>query len=109
MNIIQKEPNPSGAYPPIQLWNGTVPPETQYQVADGVELSCGGFGTLMVEDGIVVAFAPDTAAWERWQAGHTEPIPPMTTQEAMMDKLTELEYRQDLMELGLTEGGVTND
>lgn len=33
------------------------------------------------------------------------PVPQMTTQEAILDKLTEIEYRQDLMELGLTEGG----
>lgn len=106
MNIIQKQPNPSGAYPPIQSWAGEVPPDGYYQVADGVELSCGGFGTLTVEDGIVTAFTPDVEAWEQWQAEHTEPIPQMTTQEAILDKLTEIEYRQDLMELGLTEGGI---
>lgn len=105
MNIIQKQPNPSGAYPPIQSWSGTVPPETHYQVTNGVKLSCGGFGALTVEDNIVAAFTPDVEAWEQWQAEHTEPIPQMTTQEAILDKLTELEYRQDLTELGLTEGG----
>ena len=106
MRIIQTQTNPSGAYPPIRTWNGAVPPDGYYQVADGVELSCGGFGTLTVEDGIVTAFTPDTAAWEQWQAEHPEPVPQMTTQEAILDKLTEIEYRQDLMALGLTEGGV---
>jgi hypothetical protein len=37
---------------------------------------------------------------------YNPPPEPMTTQEAILDKLTELEYRQDLMELGL-EGGAT--
>ena len=34
-------------------------------------------------------------------------IAQMTTQEAILDKLTELEYRQDLITLGLAEGGAT--
>ena len=76
MNIIQKQPNPSGAYPPIQSWSGAVPPDGYYQVADGVELSCGGFGTLTVEDSIVTAFTPDVEAWEAWKAEHPEPEPP---------------------------------
>lgn len=106
MNIIQKQPNPDGAYPPIQSWSGANAPDGYYKVADGVELSCGGFGMLTVEDGIVTDFAGDTEAWERWQTEHPEPVPQMTTQEAILDKLTEIEYRQDLMALGLTEGGV---
>lgn len=34
-----------------------------------------------------------------------EPAPTMSLEEIILDKLTEIEYRQDLMELGLTEGG----
>ena len=75
MNITQKQPNPSGAYPPIQSWSGAVPPDGYYQVTDGVELSCGGFGTLTVEDGIVTDFTPNTEAWEQWQAEHPAPEP----------------------------------
>ena len=85
MNIIQKQPNPNGAYPPIQSWSGAVPPDTHYQVADGVELSCGGFGELTVEDGIVVAFTGDVEAWERWQA--EQPAPP----EPQIDDITALQ------------------
>lgn len=37
----------------------------------------------------------------------TTPEPePMTTEELIMDKQTELEYRQDLVALGLAEGGI---
>lgn len=75
MNIIQKQPNPSGAYPPAQSWSGAMPPETHYQVADGVELSCGGFGTLTIENDIVTAFTGDAEAWERWQAEYPTPEP----------------------------------
>ena len=38
---------------------------------------------------------------------YSPPPAPMTTEEAILDKLTELEYRQDLMALGLSEGGAT--
>lgn len=104
MNIIQKQPNPSGAYPPIQSWSEAVPPDGYYQMADGVELSCGGFGALTVEGGIVTAFTPDVGAWETWKVEQPELGPAMTLEEAILDKLTELEYRQDLISLGL-EGG----
>ena len=106
MKIIQKQPNPSGAYPPIQSWSEPAPPDTHYQVADGIELSCGGFGTLTVDGGIVTAFTPDVEAWEQWQAEHPASPPAMTLEEAILDKLTELEYRQDLIALGLAEGGI---
>lgn len=94
MNIIQKQPNPSGAYPPIQSWAGTVPPETHYQVAHGVELSHGGFGTLTVEDGIVTAFTPDVAAWERWQTEHPAPEPPIDDITALQLAVAELAETQ---------------
>jgi len=38
---------------------------------------------------------------------YNPPPEPMTTEDAILDKLTELEYRQDLISLGLTEGGAT--
>lgn len=109
MRVIQKQQNHDGSYRQIFELDRTTAPDGCYQVSDGVELSCGGFGTLMVEDGVVTAFTPDVAAWERWQAEHPTPVPQMTTQEAILDKLTEIEYRQDLMELGLTEGGIQHD
>ena len=94
MNIIQKQPNPSGAYPPIQSWSGTVPPETHYQVADGVELSCGGFGAMMVEASLVTAFNPDVEAWERWQTEHPAPEPPIDDITALQLAVAELAETQ---------------
>ena len=101
MNIIQKQPNPSGAYSPIQSWNGAIPPDGCYQVADGVELSCGGFGELTVEDGIVTAFTPDTVAWEQWQAEHPVPEPQPTAEEDRDAMLVDHEFRITLVELGV--------
>ena len=94
MNIIQKQPNPSDAYPPIQSWVGVTPPDGYYQVADGVELSCGGFGTLTVEDGIVTAFTPDVDAWEAWQAEHPAPEPPIDDITALQLAVAELAEAQ---------------
>ena len=94
MNIIQKQPNPDGAYPPIQSWSGAVPPDGYYQVADGVELSCGGFGTLTVEDGIVTAFTPDVEAWEQWQAEHPTPEPTLDDTTALQLAVAELAETQ---------------
>ena len=94
MNIIQKQPNPSGAYPPIQSRNGVIPPDGYYQVADGVELTCGGFGALTMEDGIVTAFTPDVEAWERWQTEHPAPEPPIDDITALQLAAAELAESQ---------------
>lgn len=94
MNIIQKQPNPSGAYPPVQSWGKVTPPDGYYAVADGIELSCGGFGTLTVEDGVVTAFTPDTEAWEQWQAEHTEPEPTLDDITALQLAVAELAESQ---------------
>lgn len=87
MNIIKSTPNPSGAYPPIQSFSGAIPPDGFYQVADGVTLTCGGFGTLTITDGIVTAFTGDETAWATWQSENPEPEP----QPTMDEKLTSLE------------------
>lgn len=83
MKIISKQPNPSGAYPPIQDWYGETPPDTHYEVANGVELSYGGFGTLIFTDGIVTGFTPDETAWNAWKAANPEPTPQPTTDEVI--------------------------
>ena len=102
MNIIQKQPNPSGAYPPIQTWSETTPPETHYQVADDIKLTCGGFGTLTIENDIVTAFTGDTQAWEDWQASLPPEQPPTPTPQEDTDAmLVDHEFRLTLMELGV--------
>lgn len=83
MTIIQKHPNPSGAYPPIQEWHGETPPDGYYQVSVGVQLSCGGFGTLTIIDNIVTAFTPNETEWNAWKAAHPESAPQPTAEEKL--------------------------
>ena len=83
MRIIQKQPNPSGAYPPIQSWDRVYAPDGFYEVADGTTPSCGGFGTLTVVDNIVTAFTPNETAWTAWQTANQPPTPQPTTEERL--------------------------
>ena len=114
MKIIQQQPNPSGAYPPIQegsfsavppgmaLWPDDLPAEAFYEAQ--------GFVRLTVEEveevPTVTACVSDTAAWEAWKASlppEAEPEP--TEQEDASAMLVDHEYRLTLLELGLAEGG----
>lgn len=101
MRFIKKNPDINGAYFPIQSWNEAAPPDGYYQVADGVELSCGGFGALTVEDNIVTAFTPDVEAWEAWQAEHPAPEPEISTETDLMNMAVDHEYRLTILELGV--------
>lgn len=105
MNIIQKQTNPSGAYPPIQSWQGETPPGGYYEVADGVTLTDGGFGAPTVENGIVTAFTGDATAFEAWKASLPEltpPVDPPTTTD-MAEMLLDLEFRTSLLEMGVNK------
>lgn len=95
MNIIPMQPNESGAYLPVQSWDGATPPDGYLEVAEGVTLTHGGFGTLTIENDVATAFTPDEAAWEAWQAEHPAPEPqdPLTLSdvaEAMIDLQVEM-------------------
>ena len=81
MRVIPKEKQSSGASFQIVKWD--VLPEGFYQVADGVELSCGGFGTLTVVNNIVTAFTGDEAAYTAWKTANPEPIAQPTTEEKL--------------------------
>ena len=83
MNIIQKQPNPSGAYPPVQSWSGDIPPEGYYEAVDGVTLSFGGVGTLTISDNIVTAFTPNETAWNAWQSANPTPTAQPTADEKL--------------------------
>lgn len=71
MLIIAKEPAANGAYPPIQTWPGITPPNTHYQIKDGLNLSLftqyNGFVYITVMRDIVVHMEPNYAAYEAWQ------------------------------------------
>lgn len=80
MKIIPKEPNPSGAYPPIQsgvssipegcaVWPATLDTAVFYEYNGFVSLT---FGTV---EGVAVVTAaePNTELWEEWKASQPEP------------------------------------
>ena len=111
MKIIQKQPNPSGAYPAPQTWDGN--PPDGYAIID-LDMTkfyeYNGFVTLTIEqmevgaiptineDGeevnepiyadTVTAYTPNVEAWEAWKAEQPEPAPPEPTME---ERVTELE------------------
>lgn len=95
MQIIQQNPNESGAYPPIQtvnfetvpkgvaLWPDDLPTDTFYQYNGFVRLSISDL------DGVatVTGCQPNTEAWEAWQASlpdePMEPVGPQSDVDAM--------------------------
>ena len=67
MNIIQKQPNESGAYPPIQSFSGDVP-DTHYEIAADTTEFFNGFIIPTIENNIVVSFVCNSELWEAWKA-----------------------------------------
>lgn len=72
MLIVSKESAANGAYPPIQTWPGITPPDTHYQIKDGLDLEIftqyNGFVVLTVIRDMVTDIQPNTEAWGAWQA-----------------------------------------
>ena len=94
MFVIRKEPNPSGAYPPMQTWSGKTVPEGCAIWPDELDTATfyeyNGFVTLTIEQAegldVVTGCEPSTEAWEEWKA--SLPDPAETVEEAsQMDKL----------------------
>ena len=77
MNIIQKQPNPSGAYPPIQSWQGEAPPEGYYEITADTTEFYNGFITPTIENGVVTSLACDTDAWNVWKDAQPQPLSPL--------------------------------
>lgn len=79
MKLVYTDPNPSGAYPPIQEGNFEKCPEGMAEWPEelGTETfyQYNGFVKLTVEDGKVKDCRPDVEAWEAWKADHPEPGP----------------------------------
>ena len=46
MLIIAKEPAANGGFPPLQPWAGQTPPETHYQIKEGLDIKST---TIVVE------------------------------------------------------------
>ncbi len=95
MKIIQQQPNPSGAYPPIQEGSFSAIPEGMAlwpeDLATEAFYAAQGFAQLTVEDveGVptVTACTPDTTAWEAWKASlpPEEPAPPSEAEQLRAD------------------------
>ena len=80
MRIIQKTPNESGAYPPIQEVSLAAVPEGCALVPDELDTSVfyayGGFVRLTVsEEDVVTAMEGDEEAYQAWEEAHPEPEP----------------------------------
>lgn len=85
MNIIQRYPNPSGAYPAPQTWATPNIPTTHVQIADSVDMTdfyiYNGFVILTIEDNIVTAYTPNVEAWEEWKNSLPKPKEEPTQEE----------------------------
>ena len=77
MNIIQRNPNPSGAYPAIQTWVTSNIPADYAVIPDNLDMSdfyaYNGFVTLTIEDNTVTSYTTNVEAWEAWKAEQPAP------------------------------------
>lgn len=91
MNIIQKQPNPGGAYPAPQSWNSSTLPDGYVNIAESVDMTefyaYNGFVTLTIEGDTVTGYIPNVEAWEEWKASLPEPEEPEPTTEERMAEL----------------------
>lgn len=72
MYIIPQSPSASGAYPPIQHWDGLTPPAGFDVWPDALEQDTfqqyNGFVILTVVRGTVASYQPNAEAWEAWKS-----------------------------------------
>lgn len=128
--IIQKQPNPSGAYPAPQTWSGSTPPDGYAIILATVDMAdfyaYNGFVTLTIEQSevgvnttineegeevnnpiyadTVTGYTPNTEAWEEWKANLPEPTEEEPTEEEdTAAMLIDHEFRLTMLELGLSE------
>ncbi len=112
MKLIWKEPNPSGAYPPIQEMELAAVPVgmavVPEELDDGVFYESNGFVTLTLDGDVVTAMTANAEARAAWLASRPASVPaaePAPTEEEDRDAmLVDQEYRLTLLELGVTEG-----
>lgn len=106
--IIQKNPNPSGAYPAPQSWNSNVPP-SGYAIIE-LDMTAfynyNGFVVLTIEDDTVKAYIPNVKVWEEWKASQPEPAPPAPTAE---ERIAELEVINAELEDAICEMDAANE
>ena len=110
MKTVYTEPNPSGAYPPIQEANFETCPEGMAEWPEELETETfyryNGFVTLTVEDGRVKDCQPNVEAWEAWKASlppEPGPSPTEITLEDVAEMLVDQEVR--IAQLEIMGGG----
>lgn len=95
MKLIQKIPNESGAFPPIQEGNFSAVPAGMAIWPDDLDTADfyehNGFVTLTIEqvDGVdtVTACTSNIEAWEEWKASLPEPGDPEQPEPTMWDQM----------------------
>ena len=107
MNIIQKQPNPSDAYPPVQSWNGEALPDTHYEITCDTSEFYNGFIIPSIENNVVTGFVCNTEAWEAWKAEEVAKVP-TTPELTETERITALEATQsDVIDILASALGVT--
>ena len=107
MNIIQKQPNSSGAYPPIQSWNEDIVPDTHCKITADTTEFYNGFIVPVYENGIVTSFVRNSSLWEAWKAEEAAKIP-LIPELTIEQRTTALEATQsDVIDILASALGVT--
>ncbi len=87
MKFIQMEPNPSGAYPPIQESNMSAVPPGMVLVPEDLDTSgfyvAKGFVTLTIQNQTVTGYTVNQEALDAWVAEHPDPDPAEALAEEM--------------------------
>ena len=108
MKIIQKTPNPSGAYPAPQTWTSPNIPTTHAVIPDTMDMTefyeYNGFVRLRIIGDTVIKITPNIPAWTAWKNSLPEPTEPEPTEEEDTSAmLIDHEFRLTMLELGLSE------
>ena len=82
MNIIQKQPNSSGAYGQVYHSFLGLDSNEYYEITADMTnyYTWNGFIVPTIENGVVTSFVCNTEAWEKWKASLPTPQPPQPSE-----------------------------
>lgn len=91
MNIIRRQPNPSGAYGQVYHSFSGLDPSAYCEITAGMTnfYTWNGFIIPTIENGVVTSFVCNTEAWEAWKA--TQPQPLTELEKARQDALNRID------------------
>lgn len=110
--IIRKNPNPSGAYPPMQEWPHDAPPDGYALVPENIDTSVfythNGFVTLSISDGLVAEMTENKSAYQTWMDAHpveptTQPVEASDPVADLAETVSDLMIEVDKIKLGVTD------